>query len=249
MIRTDDEVDLQAAVERVQHTFGPELDATGGRLLVEQFIPGREVTVEGLVSNGELDVLTILDKPDPLDGPYFEETMFVAPTDLPPRVVDEVQRITQASIDAIGLAHGPVHAELRIHAGRPAVIEIAARTIGGHCGRALSFGLLGDSLETLVLRHALGSTKGSTSRTPGATGAFMIPIPRAGTLRKVEGTDDARSVEGVWSVEISAPVGSLVAPPPDGDRYLGFIFARSKTRSEVIAALRRAAAMIEVVVG
>jgi biotin carboxylase len=248
VIRADDEEQLRVAVERVQRTFPSELADMGGRLLVEQFVPGREITVEGLVWSGELEVLTILDKPDPLDGPFFEETMFVAPTDLAPPVIEEVHRITQASIDGIGLVHGPVHAELRISDDRPAVIEIAARTIGGHCGRALTFGLLGYSLESLVLRQALGSRKRGMTRTPEATGAYMIPIPRAGLLQEVRGVDEARAVDGVWSVEISAPIGSAVAPPPDGDRYLGFIFARAHRRSDAVAALRRAAAHITVVV-
>jgi biotin carboxylase len=249
VIRADDEEALQAAVERIQGTFPAHLEETNGRLLVERFVPGREITVEGLVWDGELEILAILDKPDPLDGPFFEETMFVSPTNLPPSVVGEVQRITQSSIDAIGLEHGPVHAELRIDNGRPVVIEVAARTIGGHCGRALTFGLMGYSLESLVLQQAIGAKKRSVAPTPGATGAFMLPIPRSGTLRGVSGVDDARNVDGVWSVEISAAVGSHVAPPPDGDRYLGFIFARAATRSGVVGALRRAAVKITVIVG
>ncbi len=152
----------------------------------------------------------------------------------------DVERIVAQAIAALGLTNGPVHAELRIDAGRPVVIEIAARTIGGICGRSLSFGLMGDTLESLVLRHALGVRKRGFRRIEQATGVMMIPIPERGTLERIDGLDAARSVPGVTGIEIAIPIGSEVVPVPDGDRYLGFIFARAATRDDVVEALHTA---------
>ncbi len=248
VIRADDRSQLGAAVSRIRSVLGDELAATGGRLLVERFIPGAEISLEGLLRDGRLETLAIFDKPDPLDGPYFQETLFVSPTALPAGLVAEVERVTQSAVAALGLRHGPIHAEVRIESGRPVLIEIAARTIGGLCGRSLTFGLLGSSLEELVLRHAVDRTSRGMRRTPGATGAAMLPISQSGRLVAVEGVDRARSVDGVWSIEITTPVGGRVVPPPDGDRYLGFAFARGSTRDEVISALRQAMAEITVAI-
>ncbi len=246
VIRADDPTRLEAAVTRIRSVFGAELAASGDRLLVERFVPGAEISLEGIIRDGRLEALAIFDKPDPLDGPFFQETLFVTPTALPPDLVAEVERVTQAAVAALELRHGPIHAELRIEDDHPVVIEMAARTIGGLCGRSLTFGLLGSSLEELVLRHAVDPSRRPMRRTPGSTGAAMLPIDRTGTLVAIDGADRARSVDGVWSVEITTPIGARVVPPPDGDRYLGFVFARGSTRDEVVAALRQAMAAITV---
>lgn len=240
VIRADDATQAAAAFERIHEVFGEHIERAGDRVLVERFVPGPEVSLEGMLWNGHLETLAIFDKPDPLDGPYFQETMFVAPTGLDRSTVAELERVTATAVTAMGLTHGPIHAELRLEAGRPVVIEIAARTIGGLCGRALTFGLLGSSLEEMVIRQSLGIDKRGRGRTPGATGAYMIPIPAAGRLVAISGVEDAAAVPGVWSVEITTRVGDRVTPPPDGDRYLGFVFARAGTREEVVAALRSA---------
>lgn len=248
VIRADDPSALRRAYDRIRTAFPEELDRSGGRVLVEEFVPGSEISLEGLLWAGRLETLAIFDKPDPLDGPFFAETLFVTPTALPEPVVEEVTRVTQAAATALGLRHGPVHAELRIDRNQPVVIELAARTIGGLCGRSLTFGLMGATLEQLVLAQAIGRREVGMHRTPGATGASMLPIPRSGTLTGVDGVDRARSVPGVWSVEITTPIGAGVAPPPDGDRYLGFVFARGPNRREVIDALRHATASITVTI-
>src|SRR5690606_27228076 len=173
-------------------------------------------------------ILAVLDKPIPMTGPAFEETIFVTPSQHPPAVLADIERVTTAAVRALGLTEGPIHAELRIEDGRPLVIEVAGRTIGGLCGRALRFGLLGAPLETMVLRHALGMRKRSLRREVAASGVLMIPIPRPGTFRGIRGLDAVRALPGVTTVEITAPVGTPVAPPPDGDRYLGFVFARGR---------------------
>jgi biotin carboxylase len=213
-------------------------------LLVERFAPGPEVAVEGLVLSGELRVLAVFDKPDPLDGPAFEETIYVTPSRLAPGDLVAVLSASRVATAALGLVDGPVHAEVRVHDGRAVVIEVAARTIGGLCSRALSFST-GRSLEELVIAHALGLELGATEAL-GASGVLMVPVPRPGTLVGVEGQDAARAVPGVTEVEMTIAPGRTVAPVPEGNRYLGFVFARDRTPARVETALRQAWACLEV---
>jgi hypothetical protein len=227
---------------------------THGPLLVEEYVPGAEVAVEGLLSGGDLEVLAVFDKPDPLVGPYFEETIYVTPSRLPPDRLARVHALTADAVTALGLTEGPVHAELRL--GEPApgggedgarVLEVAARTIGGLCARTLRFGA-GIALEELVLRHALGLPTDGLTREPAASGVMMLPIPRAGVLVGVRGQDAARAVPGVVGLEITINPGRPVRPLPEGDRYLGFVFARGATPAEVEDSLRRAHATLDVVI-
>jgi biotin carboxylase len=239
VIRADDQAAAIAAAHRAHDI------ASGGELLVEEYLPGDEVAVEGLLREGNLDVLAVFDKPDPLVGPYFEETMFVTPSRLPEAALAEVARVTQEAASALGLAEGPIHAELRVDGGKASIIEVAARSIGGLCARALRFGA-GISLEEVILRHALGRGLDGLVREEGASGVMMIPIPRAGTLDGVRGRDAALAVEGIVGLEITIPVTRRVEPLPEGDRYLGFIFARGATPDAVEASLRTANAALEI---
>ena len=246
VMRADDVHGLvEAATLAARHQHE---DDGSERFVVERFVSGLEISVEGLIWDGVVEILAIFDKPDQPDGPIFPETILVTPTSLPPATVAEVERTVAAATHALGLTQGPIHAELRIENGVPTVLEIAGRTIGGLCGRSLTFGLMGDSLESLVLRQALGERKRGSKRLPGATGVLMIPVPSAGTLTSVDGISEAQSVPGVTSIEISIPVGADVKPTPDGDRYLGFVFARSQTPSEVVEALRAAHDRLDIVV-
>ncbi len=234
VIKVDSPAELEPTIARVREIGG---DRT---VLVEEFIGGPEVAVEGLVWAGELEVLAIFDKPDPLEGPFFEETIFVTPSRLPTQVQQEVARVTQSAISALGLTEGPIHAELRIAGGdRPRLIEVAARSIGGICGRSLNFGLLDTPLEALILRHALGR-RTSLPRKTGASGVMMIPTPANGILKGVNGIDAALQVPGVRSIEITTPVGARLRRVPELDRYLGFIFAAGPDPSLVEASLRQA---------
>lgn len=240
VIRVDDDEQARDASERIRRIL-----AVAGRnpdepLIAERFMPGPEVALEGVLYDGALDVLAIFDKPDPLDGPYFEETIYVTPSRLHPEVLDEVATVSERAARAIGLAEGPVHAELRITAGEVRVVEVAARSIGGLCGRSLRFGLLGTPLEVLILRHALGMRKAGLRRETGAAGVMMLPIPRAGILRAVHGREEALAVPGVRELDIAIPIGERVRPLPEGDRYLGFLFAGGATPAEVEGALRTA---------
>ncbi|HEX9417823.1 MAG TPA: ATP-grasp domain-containing protein [Methylomirabilota bacterium] len=213
-------------------------------LLAEEYLPGLEVALEGLLIGGTLHVLALFDKPDPLEGPFFEETIYVTPSRLPDRVQRAIRATTAAACAALGLTEGPVHAELRVNDDGPWVLEVAARSIGGLCSRTLRFGT-GMSLEEIILRHALGWPIASLERERPAAGVMMIPIPRGGILDEVRGLEAARAVAGIEDVTISIPKGHAVVPLPEGSRYLGFIFSRAATPAEAEAALRRAHALLD----
>ncbi len=215
-------------------------DPDGHRILVEDFVPGAEVAVEGILSKGRLEVLAIFDKPDPLDGPFFEETIYVTPSRQDAATQAAIARVTGDAARAIGLVEGPIHAELRLPAGAPPqAIEVAARSIGGLCARTLRFGLDGRSLEELVLQHALGEPIGPLERI-GAAGVMMIPIPEGGVFQEASGVAEARRVALIEDVVISAHPGQVLVPLPEGHSYLGFIFARGDRPDAVEAALRDA---------
>lgn len=247
VLRADTPAAAVAAAERV-HALLCEQDTSDRSLLVEGYLPGREVAVEGLLRDGRLQVLAVFDKPDPMEGPTFEETLLVTPSRLPAAVQATVTATVSDAAAAIGLREGPVHAELRVGPqGGVGVLELAARSIGGLCSRTLRFGL-GLSLEEVILRHALGLPLDALASAYDASGVLMLPIPRAGTLVEVSGQDQARAVPGVVDVEITVPAGRPVRPLPEGDRYLGFVFARGATPDEVEAALRTADGCLHAVI-
>lgn len=245
VIRAEDPDRARAAAERVRGILAATGEPADVPLLLESYLPGAEVAVEGLLCSGRLEVLAIFDKPDPLEGPYFEETLYVTPSRLPAAVLAEVERITAQAVRALGLREGPVHAELRVPDQGVRVLELAARSIGGLCSRALRFGA-GVSLEQLILRHALGLGADDLARESVAAGVMMIPIPRAGTLVEVGGQAQARAVEGIDGLQITIPRGRPVVPLPEGDRYLGFLFARGLTAAAVERSLREAHARLRV---
>jgi biotin carboxylase len=243
VIRADDAAGAGAAAARVRTILEADGHPPDEPIIVEQYVPGDEVAVEALLRSGDLEVLAVFDKPDPLTGPYFEETLYVTPSRLPADVQAGIANAVMAAASAMGLSEGPVHAELRIDPqGRPWILELAARTIGGLCARTLRFAA-GVTLEELVLRHALGLPV-DPRRERLAAGVMMLPIPRAGRLVAVHGQEEARAVDHVTGLEISIPPGGTVRPLPEGDRYLGFLFARASTPAEVEDALRAAHALL-----
>jgi biotin carboxylase len=248
VIRADDPAGLREALGRVARLLAsPQVsvrrDAELSRVLIEEFLPGPEVALEGLLTRGELTVLALFDKPDPLDGPYFEETLYVTPSRHPAELQQAVAGAVADAARALGLGHGPIHAELRLTPDGPRILEVAARSIGGLCGRALRFGV-GVTLEELLLLHALGRAP-ALSREGAASGVLMLPIRRGGVLREVRGLDRARAVPGVTDVVVTAHPDEELVPLPEGASYLGFAFARGETPGEVEAALRRAGSFIE----
>ena len=223
------------------------LPATARQFLVEDFVAGQEVALEGLLTRGELRVLALFDKPDPLDGPFFEETIYVTPSRLPVSLQEDIARCTTHAYRAMGLTEGPVHAELRINAGGPWIIEVNPRSIGGLCSRVLRFGT-GLSLEELIIRHALDGDDEPPKRENQPAGVMMIPTPRAGVLTEVRGLDQAKAVSGIEEVVISAHLGQELVPLPEGSLYLGFIFARAACADDVVAALRASHGRLEFII-
>lgn len=246
VIRADDPSSFRAAFQRIEALLSaarserkPKDASARGSILVEAFVPGAEVALEGLLRRGDLEVLALFDKPDPLDGPFFEETLYVTPSRHPAKLQEAIGRTVADACRALGLSEGPVHAELRLGPGGPVIIEVAARSIGGLCSRTLRFGA-GVTLEEVLIAHAVGVPIESIRRERRAAGVMMLPIPRAGVLRGVGGIDEARAIAGVEDVVITAELGRDVVPLPEGDAYLGFLFARANDPEEVEAALRAA---------
>ena len=234
----------------------PEAAACGEpawHYLVEEFIPGYEVALEGLVVNRRLHVLAIFDKPDPLDGPFFEETIYLTPSSVPAPLQAAITDCADRAVRAVGIVEGPVHAELRYNERGPWLIELAARPIGGRCSAVLRFGAgglglgAGVTLEEIIVRHALGMPIPSLQRERLAAGVMMIPIPGAGTLQEVRGVTEAKGVPLIEDVQITAHPGERLVPFPEGSRYPGFIFARGETPAVVEAALRDAHRRLEFV--
>ena len=236
VMRADNPQGFMKAQNRLR-TIVREPEAT---FLIEEFIPGYEVALEGLVVNRRLHVLAIFDKPDPLDGPFFEETIYITPSSVPGGLQSAITQCAERAVRALGISEGPVHAELRYNENGPWLIELAARPIGGRCSAVLRFGDQKVSLEEIILRHALGMALPSLQRERLAAGVMMIPIPGAGALQEVRGVDEAKRVPLVEDVQITAHPGERLVPFPEGSRYPGFIFARGETPSAVEAALRAA---------
>ncbi|MHB1240137.1 MAG: ATP-grasp domain-containing protein [Gammaproteobacteria bacterium] len=248
VVRADDLPALRGACQRIRGILDREALADPmerRHLLVERYLSGTEVALEGMLRDGRLEVLALFDKPDPLEGPYFEETYYITPSRLPAAFQRRIgERAAQASA-AYGLREGPVHAELRLHDGDAWILEVAARTIGGQCARLLRFGT-GVGLEELVLAQAVGRPLPHRSE-DGAAGVMMIPIPEAGVLRRVEGVLAAQRVPYIDEVEISVREGYELVPLPEGSSYLGFLFAHGPDPAAVECALRRAHGCLRVV--
>jgi biotin carboxylase len=250
VIRANNPDEFQAAVGRIGTLLkSPEIQVTHeeelDRLLVERYVPGAEVAVEGLLTRGNLRILGIFDKPGPLEGPYFEETIYVTPSRLPDEIYERVIECATATVRALGLKHGPVHAEFRVNQQGPWVLEAAPRPIGGLCSRALRFGPERTLLEEVLVRHALGLPGSDLDREDDAEGVMMIPVPKSGILERVAGEEQARATPGVDDVQITARLHDFIAAWPEGSSYLGFIFARGKSPAEVEAALRLAHSLLK----
>jgi biotin carboxylase len=241
VIRANDDGEAEAAIARIR-----KMVPADEPLLAESFVPGAEVAVEGLLRGGELEVLAIFDKPDPLNGPYFEETLYVTPSRQSAHAA--IRRTTQEAANALGLTEGPIHAELRVHDDDVTLLEIAARSIGGLCARSLRFGA-GIALEEVILRHALDLSLDDLNRADAASGVMMIPIPAKGTLEEVGGQDEARATPGIVGLDIAIAPGREVEPLPEGDRYLGFLFARGDAPEDVERALRQAHSRLDIRIG
>jgi biotin carboxylase len=250
VLRADDGAAAADAARRIRQILRVAVRPVDEPLLVEAYIPGWELSVDGLLSGGELTVTAVFDKPDTPQGPTFEETVLLTPSRLPQPILSEALRTAERAAGALGLRHGPIHAELRLdtrHRGRrPTMLELAARSIGGLCSRALCF-LDGASLEQLVLANALDRHV-TTQRLARPAGVLMLPVERAGVLQAVHGRTQAAAVPGITGLSITIPVGQPVQPLPEGDRYLGFVFAEATTHQEVQEALRAARRRLRIII-
>ena len=241
VLRADDVVQLEQALQQVQR-IQSRAQRDADELLVEAFIPGVEVALDGVLEQGRLRVLAVFDKPDPLDGPAFEETLLVTPSRLPATIQNELAESVEHACISAGVSEGVIHAEARINPSGVWLLEIAPRGIGGLCGRVLDT-TLGMGSAEIVLRHAV-SLPLPEQQSDTAAGVMMIPIPESGIFRGVDGLDAARIVPHISGIEITAHPGQLVAPPPEGSGYLGFIFSRAATPAEAETALRAAHAAL-----
>ncbi len=262
VVRVNDAGELTAACARVRRLLQAsdvqlERDAAHDELIIESFIPGREYAVEGVLTAGTLRVLAMFDKPDPLDGPFFEETIYVTPSREPATVQAAIADAVARGCEALGLRHGPVHAECRVNENGVYMLEVAARPIGGLCSRALRFeagsaGLASHaihSLEELLLRHAVGEDVSGFVREARASAVMMIPIPRLGVYKGVEGVEEAGLVRGIDEIRITAKLDTVVLPLPEGRSYLGFIFGHAAVPAEAEGAVRAAHAHLHFEIG
>ena len=248
VIRADDELSFVTVFGRVQRLLAsneirelrdPESDV----IQIESFIPGAEYALEGMLDHGTFHTLAIFDKPDPMDGPFFEESIYVTPSRVNLGIQRQIQEMVERAARAVGLHHGPVHAECRVNSRGVYVIEVAARPIGGLCARMLRFVKPGEpsiGLEQLLLRHAIGEPIGGWTREPDASAVMMIPIPRSGVFRGATGVDEAKAVAGVDDVLITAKPDQQLLALPEGASYLGFIFAHAPTPEAAEQAVRTA---------
>jgi biotin carboxylase len=249
VIRVDHEAGLQAAATTIRAIL-----ADSGReaepILLEEFVPGEEISIDGLLTDGVLAVTAVFDKPDTPDGPTFEETLLVTPSRLPGPTLAAATALAERAAQALGLRHGPIHAELRIDqrsgSAKPVMLELAARSIGGLCSRSLSF-FDGTSLEMMILANALGAAV-DLAPPSGAAGVLMLPVEREGVLQGIEGQPEARAVPGITGLSITIALGQAVRPLPWGDRYLGFLFADGNDAATVEAALRAAGAKLRAII-
>jgi biotin carboxylase len=253
VLRADGPAAAVIAARRIRRILAAARRPDSEPLLIEEYLPGPELSIDGLLTGGHLTPTVIFDKPATPSGPTFEETLLVTPSQLPGPILTAAVRTAGKAARALGLASGPIHAELRIDdrgsgPARPAMLELAARCIGGLCSRALRFPG-GQSLEELVLANALGRPVPAGGHPPAwPSGVFMLPVPRPGVLRAVEGRDEAAAVPGITGLTITAPLGQQVAPLPEGDRYLGFIFAEAGTPHDTQQALTTAARQLRVII-
>ncbi len=249
VIRADDHAELASALARTRRILARHPSAASAlpefhRVLVEDYLEGPEVAVEALMTEGALEPIAIFDKPDELSGPFFEETLYVTPSRLAGARQAAVLEVTERAARALGLRHGPIHAELRVGPDGPAIVEIAGRSIGGLCSRVLE--AVAGSLEELVLRHAAGlARRRAEDGAAAAAGVMMLPIPRSGVLRAVRGVERARAVAGIEGVTIAVQPGESIRALPEGASYLGFLFARGDSPAGVERSLREAHAALE----
>jgi biotin carboxylase len=251
VIRADDPASFAAAFDRIRRLLSSDevkemRDPESDVIQIEQYIPGSEYAFEGLLYRGQLRTIAIFDKPDPLEGPFFEETIYVTPSQANPGIQEQIALAIKRAVQTLGLYHGPIHAECRVNSKGVYVLEVAARPIGGLCARTLHFERLGQTVgfEDILLMHAADLPTMEWRREHLASAVMMIPIPRSGTFRRVDGVDAAGHVPYIDEIHITAKPDQQLQALPEGASYLGFIFARAATTRDAEGAVREAHARL-----
>jgi biotin carboxylase len=251
VIRADDPASFAAAFDRIRRLLSSDevkemRDPESDVIQIEQYIPGSEYAFEGLLYRGQLRTIAIFDKPDPLEGPFFEETIYVTPSQANPGIQEQIALVIKRAVQTLGLYHGPIHAECRVNSKGVYVLEVAARPIGGLCARTLHFERLGQTVgfEDILLMHAADLPTMEWRREHLASAVMMIPIPRSGTFRRVDGVDAAGHVPYIDEIQITAKPDQQLQALPEGASYLGFIFARAATTRDAEGAVREAHARL-----
>jgi biotin carboxylase len=255
VIRADDERSFAAAFDRIRRLLSSDevrelRDPESDVIQIDQYVPGSEYAFEGLLERGMLRTIAIFDKPDPLDGPFFEESIYVTPSQTNIGIQDQITLAVLRAVQALGLYHGPIHAECRVNSHGPHMLEVAARPIGGLCARTLRFERLGERIgyEDVLLLHAAGLPTAEWRREHLASAVMMIPIPRSGIFRRVDGVEAAGAVPYVDEIQITAKPDQQLLALPEGASYLGFIFARAATARDAEGALREAHARLRLTI-
>jgi biotin carboxylase len=250
VLRADNEAALIAAVREIRFILAETDRVDQEPILIEAYVPGWELSIDGLLTGGYLAVTAIFDKPDTPEGPTFEEILLVTPSRLPEPILAVATSVAERAAQVLGLRQGPIHAELRMDTRTgdptPVMLELAARSIGGLCSRALRFPG-GMSLEMMILLNSIGHDA-RPLQPAVAAGVLMLPVERAGILKGVDGREDALAVPGITGLSITIPLGETVRPLPWGDRYLGFIFAEGAEMTQIQDALRAARRRLQITI-
>ena len=211
-------------------------DCSDQDLIIEEFVDGSEYALEGNLINSELNKIVIFDKPINYKEPYFEESIYIAPTEIPDKTQKEIVNLIGKACKKLGLENGPVHVEFKIHNKEIFIIEINPRMIGGLCSRCLSFGLFKTSLEEIALHAFLNNELKSIDLLSNFVGVLMIPTPISGKFISIN-KNELESIPNVSGVEITVSENSNLLEPPFGDKYLGFVFSQGDSKEKVMESL------------
>ena len=214
-------------------------DCEDQEMIIEQYIEGTEYALEGNLINSNLNKITIFDKPIEYKEPYFEESIYITPSELPEELQNQIIKLIGNACKKIGLENGPVHVEFKILDENIFIIEINPRMIGGLCSKCLSFGLFKVSLEEITLHAFLYNELKPIELLSNYVGVLMLPTPKTGKFVSIN-QDELEKIDNVSTVEITVSQNSDLLEPPFGDKYLGFVFSQANEKALVINALMKA---------
>jgi hypothetical protein len=214
-------------------------DCDENELIIEEFIEGDEYAFEGILIDSKLSKFVVFEKPLAFVEPYFEESIYITPSNLSNEIIESVHKRLQKACQKLGLTNGPIHAEFKISNNEVFLIEINPRMIGGLCSRCLSFGLFKQSLEELILLSFSTGKFKKVELLSNYVGVLMLPVPKSGKFISIN-HNEIMKIENVSSVDITVSKNTLLQMPPNGERYLGFVFSQGENKSVVMRALESA---------